>query len=314
MMDIPSAWREVPQESGNLSVSGGHLVWWGSFGSPDAIPVVVLHGGPGSGSNLATLDFFDPAMHRVIFIDQRGCGRSQPLGGVSENETMLLIADTEEVRRHLGIAQWIVFGGSWGGCLGLVYGQMHPTACLRLILRGLSHRHARQTDWVLTERPRTMPERYEAFVAHLDHQERADPVAANYRRILSDSPSDQEAAARAIISLEHGLAGPEPEPLPEAAGLAVDTAALARAKIFLHYWAHKSFLPGDDLVFDPHRLDGVPVDLFHGRSDWICPMAGSVAVAEDIAHAQLTIVDGAGHSPFHPALADALRAAVARET
>lgn len=313
-MEIPSAWRGAPQESGNLAVSGGHTVWWASFGSPEAVPVVVLHGGPGSGSNLATLDFFDPATHRVVFVDQRGCGQSQPPGGVSENETMLLIADTEAVRRHLGIAQWIVFGGSWGGCLGLVYGQMHPAACLRLVLRGLSHRHCLQTDWVLTERPRTMPERLDAFVAHLDREERTDPIAANYRRILSGSPPDQEAAARAVISLEYGLAGPEPEPLPDVADLAVDAAALARAKIFLHYWAHESFLPGGCLVFDPRRLDGVPVDLFHGRSDWICPMAGSVAVADAIAHARLTIVDGAGHSPFHPAMADALRAAVARET
>src|SRR5215510_9102968 len=127
----------VPYASGMLPVDARHTLYWEQSGNPDGLPVVFLHGGPGAGSAPVHRRFFDPQFYRVIVFDQRGCGRSVPLGELADNTTRHLVEDLERLRRHLGIAQWLIFGGSWGSTLALAYGLRFPHHCLGFILRGI---------------------------------------------------------------------------------------------------------------------------------------------------------------------------------
>ena len=117
-----------PYASGMLAVDGRHTVYWEQSGNPDGVPAVFLHGGPGAGSAPVHRRFFDPQFYRILVFDQRGCGRSMPLGDLQDNTTAHLVADMEKLRAHLAIPRWLLFGGSWGSTLALAYAETHSSA------------------------------------------------------------------------------------------------------------------------------------------------------------------------------------------
>src|SRR6476646_6602852 len=122
-------------------------MYWEQSGNPEGAPVLFLHGGPGAGASPAHRRFFDPAHYRIVIFDQRGAGRSTPLGEVRDNTTPLLVADIERLREHLGIERWLVFGGSWGSTLALAYGETHPTRVTELVLRGIFLLRRWELEW-----------------------------------------------------------------------------------------------------------------------------------------------------------------------
>lgn len=123
--------------SGMLPVDDRHTLYWEECGNSQGVPVLFLHGGPGGGISPRHRQFFNPDYYRIVLFDQRGAGKSTPLGEYRDNTTQLLISDIEALRAMLGIGQWLVFGGSWGATLALAYGQAHPQNCLGFILRGI---------------------------------------------------------------------------------------------------------------------------------------------------------------------------------
>ena len=126
-----------------------HEVYYEVCGNPNGVPVVFLHGGPGSGCNPAQRRFFDPAYYQIILIDQRGCGRSKPLGAIDKNTTNDLVNDIDLIRQQLGIHQWLVFGGSWGSTLALAYALQHTSHVSGLILRGIFLSRPSELHWFL---------------------------------------------------------------------------------------------------------------------------------------------------------------------
>lgn len=310
-MPVPENWQSQPMRTGQLRATNTHEVWWAEFGHQENAPILVLHGGPGSGSNLQRLAFFDPSKHRIIFFDQRGTGRSTPLAEVSNNDTQGLVADIEALRLHLRIAAWTVFAGSWGAVLGLVYGQLCAQSCVRLILKSIPDRHHNQTRWLMQERPALLPDRHQAFMSYVRANETSDLINELYQASLSDQHEERCRATAAVIVLELGLTDPNPEPLvlPDPGELSAQD--IARARVYLHYWAHQSFLPDGKLIFDAEALKQVPITLIHGTSDWICPAKGSEVIHKAVPHSKLIHVEGVGHSPFVPAMQEALRAAIA---
>ena len=307
---VPADWLDVPAISGFLNVGQAHVLHWRSFGRPDAMPVIALHGGPGSGSNPRYLTFFDPQVHRVVMFDQRGSGQSTASAATVRNTTQYLVDDIEKLRLHLRIDRWLVFGVSWGACLALLYSQAHPKSSTRLVLAGLSNRHDHQSKWILEERARLLPERHQAFLMALAPGDRADPVTAYYRKCLSPDRREQIEATYAVWVLEAGLKGPEPEPLPTMTLDEIDAGMVNRAKIYLHYWANKSFLPQGQILVNPTALTGLPVTLVHGAADWICPLSGAQQMAGAIDTAQLMVVPCAGHSPYGADIAQVLRESI----
>ena len=120
-----------------LKVSDTHEIYFEESGNSSGLPVLFLHGGPGSGASPHDRRFFNPSIYHIVLFDQRGCGRSTPHASLKENTTWHLIEDIEQIRQHLGIDRWLVFGGSWGSALSLAYAQSHPTKVRALVLRGI---------------------------------------------------------------------------------------------------------------------------------------------------------------------------------
>ncbi|MGR8948500.1 MAG: alpha/beta fold hydrolase, partial [Gammaproteobacteria bacterium] len=297
----------VPAACGMLDVGNRHSIHWRSFGHVGAAPVIAIHGGPGSGLNPQHLSFFNPLQHRVIMFDQRGTGLSTPGGATLANTTQHLVSDIEKLRNFLRVEPWLVFGVSWGACLSLLYGQSYPQASTSLVLVGLPNRHDYQNSWILEQRARLLPKRHQEFMAPLTPAERRNPVAAYYRKILSSRRSSQLEATYAVWVLEAGLTEPEPRmptpmPLHE-----IDKDMINRAKLYLHYWINKTFLPAGHLLTNPSALAQVFTTFVHGEADWICPLSGVEQVAHKIEAAKLITVPNAGHSPFNADMMHTIR-------
>jgi len=201
-MDAPQLRTELypetePYASGTLPLDAIHQMYWESSGNPGGIPVVFLHGGPGAGSTPKHRRFFDPATYRIVVYDQRGAGRSMPLGELRENTTLHLVDDLERLRTHLGIDAWLVFGGSWGSTLALAYAEAHPRRCLGLVLRGIFLCRKHEIDWFLYGLRGIFPEPWERFAGFLPSEERGDLLGAYYRRLVDPDPAVHMPAAKA---------------------------------------------------------------------------------------------------------------------
>src|SRR6185312_15313650 len=161
-----------PYATGTLAVDSRHTLYWEQSGNPNGLPVIFLHGGPGAGATPTHRRFFDPTNYRIIIFDQRGAGRSTPLGELKDNTTPHLVADIELLRKFLGIEEWLVFGGSWGSTLALAYAEFHPQRCLGLVLRGIFLCRQSEIEWFLYGLRNIFPEAWRKLVAPLAKQER----------------------------------------------------------------------------------------------------------------------------------------------
>ncbi len=296
-----------PYGHGWLAVSALHSLYYEQCGSPHGQPVVMLHGGPGSGCNPGQRRFFDPARYRIILLDQRGCQRSLPPGCVEENTTWHLVEDLERLRSHLDIPRWLVFGGSWGSTLALAYAATHPQAVTGLILRGIFLCRAKELEWFLYQARQFFPEAWEALTAPLHAGEHADILGAYCRRVFAADPAQAGAAARnwnayesAIMSL---VPGPPPATEPDAA------LAIARARVQLHYLTHFGFLGERPLLDQVHRFRHIPAVIVQGRYDMVCPPLSAHELHRAWPEAAFRMVADAGHSAMEPGIAAALVAA-----
>ncbi|RMD88323.1 MAG: prolyl aminopeptidase [Alphaproteobacteria bacterium] len=292
-----------PHESGHLAVGDGHEIYFEISGRADGIPVVFLHGGPGGGTAPVQRRFFDPSRFRIVLFDQRGCGRSRPHASIEANTTWHLVADIERLREHLGIDRWLVFGGSWGSTLALLYAQHHPERVTGLVLRGIFLMRAREIDWFYRRGTNAIfPEAWADFVSVIPPDERDDLIAAYYRRLNGDDAEEQARAARAWSRWESHCVTlvPEKTQLRQAES---QHFALAFARIECHYFSHRGFLERDNQILeDCHRIRHIPTVIVQGRYDVICPPVSALELKAALPDATLRIVPVAGHSAFEPGI------------
>lgn len=301
----------APYDSGLLRLDALHEMYWEECGNPRGIPVVFLHGGPGAGSAPAHRRFFDPAHYHIIVYDQRGAGRSRPLGELRNNTTPLLVEDLERLRRHVGIERWLVFGGSWGSTLALAYAIAHADRCMGLILRGIFLCRKSEIEWFLYGVRNLFPEAWEAFAGAIPRVERGKLLAAYYRRLTDPDPAVHMPAARAWSIYEGScstlLASPE-----TVAYFASDVVALGLARIEAHYFTNDIFLPENALLTNVGKLRDIPAVIVQGRYDAVCP----IVTADDLHHAwpeaDYIIVPDAGHSAWEPGISAELVKATER--
>ena len=298
----------LPLESGRLEAGEIHSLHWERCGNPQGIPVIFVHGGPGAGISPASRRFFDPEKYHIVLLDQRGAGQSTPLGECRENTTDLLIEDLERLRGQLGIAQWLVFGGSWGSTLGLAYAQAHPERCLGLVLRGIWLVSDEEIDWWLYGVRNFFPREWEAFAGHVPEAERGDLLAAYSKRLASDDPEVYRPAARAWSRYEGSCLQLRPAAdMIEA--FSDDAMALGVGRLEAHYFRHKAFLRPGQLLEGVPRIAHLPCVIVHGRYDVICPVRHAHALADAWPSARLQVIADAGHSSMEPGIAAALVAA-----
>jgi proline iminopeptidase len=294
-----------PFHTGYIQSGGIHSLYWEECGNPEGVPVAFLHGGPGAGASPMHRRLFDPGHYRIIIFDQRGAGRSRPLGELRENTTDHLVADMELLRTHLGIERWHVFGGSWGSTLALAYAQAYPDCCLSIILRGIFLMRRQEIDWFLYGMRRIFPEAWRRFSGFLPHGERGDLLGAYYRRLTDPDPAVHLPAARAWSLYEGACSTLMPNPETIAAA-SEDSHALGLARIEAHYFRYNLFDPEDRLLRDLDRIRHIPAAIVQGRYDVICPIATADELHCRWPEAHYVVVPDAGHSAMEPGIRAAL--------
>lgn len=297
------------RRGGFLDVGGGHSLCWEESGRADGVPVVFLHGGPGAGASPVHRQFFDPSHYRVVIFDQRGAGRSTPLGSLDANTTPDLVADIELLRGHLGVDRWIVFGGSWGSTLALAYAEHHPGRCLALVLRGIFLGRPAEIDWFLYGIRNVFPEPWHEFASFIPEAERGDLLSAYHRRLVDPDPGVHLPAARRWSVYEGSCSTLLPNPAL-VADFASERVALGLARIEAHYFANRLFLPEGFLLANVGRVRHIPAVIVQGRYDAVCPPATAHDLHCAWPEARYEIVDDAGHSAFEPGIRSRLVAAM----
>ncbi|MEO1193976.1 MAG: prolyl aminopeptidase [Pseudomonadota bacterium] len=286
-------------DSGFLQVSDLHSIYWEVSGNPKGVPAVFLHGGPGGGSSADHRRFFDPDRYRVLLFDQRGAGRSQPLGETRENTTQDLIADIEALRRLTGVERWLVFGGSWGSTLALAYAEAHPERVSALVLRGIFLGRQVELDWWLKGLRLVFPDAWETFTGYLPEAERDDPLSGYHRLLMDPDPSIHLPAARCWAQYEAACSTLLPSPQTLQA-FSRDQVALALARLEAHYFINGVFMEEAQLLTQADRITAIPGVIVQGRYDMICPMISAHALAQAWPAGDLQIVADAGHSAMEP--------------
>ena len=289
-----------------LEVGGGHRVYFEESGNPEGFPVLFVHGGPGSQSRPAHRRFFDAAFFRIILFDQRGCGQSTPRGSLADNTTAHLIADMDALRRHLGVEQWLLFGGSWGSTLSIAYAVVHADRVAGMILRGVFLGSRAEVEWFLSGVRNIIPEAWAEFAGGADQ-----PLVQHYRRLI-DNPAQGIAAAAARRWNDYEARVMDPANPSASAGAASAPEVLASVKVQLHYLSNDFFLRPEELLDNLWRITNLPMIIVQGRMDMVCPPLTAFAVARGIANAELCMVADGGHSALQPQMAAQLCAATRR--
>ena len=295
----------TPLRSGMLAVDDLHTIYWEEVGNPQGIPVLFLHGGPGAGTSPQHRRFFDPRHYRVILFDQRGAGKSQPLGETRNNTTQLLIQDIETLRAMFGIEQWLVFGGSWGSTLALAYGQAHPERCLGFILRGIFLCTQLEIDWFIHGSRWFHPEIYDEFVQDLSAAERDNVLGTYYERIMNPDPDVYWPAVRAWSRFE----GRRVFLMPQPAEPSCDTVDLGLGRLEAHYMIHGGFFGEGQLLRDVNRIAHLPAVIVQGRYDVICPPVSAWQLHQRWPGSQIRMVPDAGHAAMETGISRELVAA-----
>jgi proline iminopeptidase len=290
-----------PFDQRMIDVGDGHRIYVEQCGNPRGIPVVVLHGGPGGGCSPAMRRYFDPAAFRVILFDQRGCGRSRPHASVEANTTWHLVDDIERIRELLNLNRWIVFGGSWGATLALVYAQSHPHRTAALVLRGIFLMMRRELDWFYGGGAgQFFPDVWSDFVAPIPIAERGDLIAAYHKRLFSDDVTVETRYARAWAKWENALASIDNEGV---SGESPADYARAFARLENHYFSNGGFLEEDGQILRRmDRIADVPGRIVQGRYDMICPPASAWALAQLWPAGDLRLISRAGHALSEPGI------------
>jgi proline iminopeptidase len=291
--------------SGMLSVDSIHTLYWEESGNPNGIPVIFLHGGPGAGTVPENRRFFDPSSYRIVLFDQRGSGRSTPLGETKNNTTQSLLSDIEALRLFLGIERWAVFGGSWGSTLALVYAENFPDRCIALLLRGIFLCRKQEIEWFLYGMKTFFPESWAVFSGHLPVAERQDLLKNYHKRLVHPDPAIHMPAALAWSVYEGSCS----MLMPNASGMAQftnDKFALGLARMEAHYFVNNIFLRENYILDHAYALRDIPGVIIQGRYDMVCPLTTAADLSKAWDRARFTVVPDAGHSSSEEGISAAL--------
>lgn len=290
-----------PYSSGFLPVEDPHNIYWEQCGNPDGVPILFLHGGPGAGANAMCRRFFDPNHYRIIIFDQRGSGRSHPLGSLKNNTTDHLIRDIEMLRIHLGIKRWHLFGGSWGSTLALAYATRYPEHCISMVLRGIFLNEQKEIDWFLYGMQKIFPEAWEQFAGYLPEDERDNLLDNYYARLRDKDPEERVRAAIHWSLYESACASLYPN-YETISTLEQKQNALALARIEAHYFINEVIAPENSLLHKIDTIRSIPAIIVQGRYDLICPIETANKLHQLWPEADYVVVPDAGHSALDPPL------------
>lgn len=295
-----------PYKTGYLKVAG-HQLYWEESGNPGGVPVIFLHGGPGSGTEAGHRSYFDPSLYRIVLMDQRGCGKSIPHSTLQDNTTWHLVDDIEILRLHLKIDKWVVFGGSWGSTLSLAYAETHPRQVLALILRGIFLGRPKELRWFYQfGAHHIFPDEWEKYIDPIPPNERGDLIQAYYRRLTSSDPVVRKRAALAWSGWEGAALKLifDPNLFNQ---FTEDAHADALARVECHYFVNNCFFKSDNwLIEHVGAIQKIPGIIVQGRYDIVCPMESAWELHKAWVSAKFEIIKDAGHAASEPGITDSL--------
>lgn len=296
---------EVPLTEGYLQVSEKHQIYYATYGNPNGVPIVVLHGGPGIGCSDEYTRFFDLNNWHVIMFDQRGAMRSKPFACMEENTTWHSVTDIEKLRIHMGIQQWVVFGNSWGSCLALIYGESYPESCLGFILEGTFLGRDKDISF-FRDMGKVSLSAYADFLTNIPQEEQNDIPKACYQRLMDPDPEVHMSMARALM--RYHLVNTNNPPSAEIIQktLSDDHFILSFIRTFVHYAIHQCFLQPNQVLANVSKIVRHPCIIVHGSLDTVCPLEQGALLHENWPNSELWIIEGAGHSCREAAIANAL--------
>lgn len=287
-----------------LETGSIHRIYVEQSGNPAGIPVIFLHGGPCSGTKPDHRRFFDPERYHIILMDQRGCGQSQPFGELEGNTTQDLLDDMERIRQRLRIEQWLLFGGSWGGTLALLYAQQHPQRVLGMILRGVFLARQADMEWFLQNGVnRIYPQPWQDMLDSVGAEPGDDVLQKLCDAVFG---GDEEAAKRAAGQWQAwggqvALGGEyqtDTQPLPES--------AVKQVQMELHYARNAYFIAEDQILQNCVLLQDIPAIIIHGQNDLTCPLEAGWRLHQALPHADYKVLSNAGHVAKGDEMIDAL--------
>jgi proline iminopeptidase len=288
-----------------LQTDSIHQVYVEQSGNPAGMPVIFLHGGPCSGTKPDHRRFFNPERYHIILLDQRGCGRSLPFGELQHNTTQDLLEDMERIRIQLGLPQWLLFGGSWGGALALLYAQQHPKKVLGMILRGVFLARQTDMDWFLGHGvSRIYPQQW---------RDLKNSVMSNYANNL------QQGLFESIFCEDDAIARPAAkqwqqwggrvalgsEFIPDAEA-AVSDQDLKQVRMELHYARHAYFIKENQILENCQVLQDIPTVIIHGQNDLTCPLESGWLLHQTLPKSRFQVLAHAGHIARGEEMIDAL--------
>ena len=282
--------------TGFLQVSELHTIAWERSGNPDGIPVIVIHGGPGGGSQPSYRRYFNPEKFDIIQFDQRGCGQSTPYAELTDNNTHESVSDLEMLRESFGIERWHVFGGSWGSTLSLIYAQNHPNRVLSLTLRGIFMCRKSELHWFYQDgASHIFPDAFDHYRDHIPKDEQGNLIEAYYSRLTDSDVDVRRSAAREWTRWEMATSRlfPDPEYLDKAEDLDF---AVAFARIECHYFINGIFVEEAYILNHASKIIDIPTTIVQGRYDVVCPPKSAWELHKALPQSDLIIVPDAGHS------------------
>lgn len=302
----------LPYQTFFLKTGSKHAVYVEQSGNIDGIPVIFLHGGPCSGTKPDHRRFFNPKLYRIILFDQRGCGLSLPFGKLENNTTQDLIDDMERIRNQLAIAQWLVFGGSWGGALALLYARQHKDKVMGLIIRAVFLARQQDLDWFAKDgADKIYPEQWQRLVESIPERSRDNPVQGLCDVLWGEDEVAQRRAAKEWMAWGGQVSlGNDYQPSPK--GEHVTEKMVKQVCMELHYARHRYFLVENQILDNCSGLAEIPTVIIHGRHDFVCPMEAGYSLHKVLPNAEYIVLPNAGHVAQGKEMINALVAATDR--
>ncbi len=287
-----------------LETDSLHRVYVEQSGNPAGIPVIFLHGGPCSGTKPDHRRFFNPERYHIILMDQRGCGQSTPFGELQGNNTQALLADMESLRARLRIGQWLLFGGSWGATLALLYAQQYPQFVAGLILRGVFLARQSDMEWFLQNGVnRIYPQRWHDLLQAVGAKPVEDVLQKLCDAVFGSDPEAARLAARqwqiwggqVALGSEFSL---NDEPIEEM--------SVKQVQMELHYAKNNYFLAENQILENCAILQDIPTIIIHGQNDLTCPLEAGWRLHQALPQAKYVVLPNSGHVAKGDEMIDAL--------
>jgi len=284
------------REKGFLKVSDIHSIYWERSGNPNGKKILVIHGGPGGGSQPRYRRYFNPEKFDIIQFDQRGCGFSRPFSELRENTTGDLVNDIERLRVSMKIDSWHLFGGSWGSTLALIYAIKNPSKVISLTLRGIFLCRKSELSWFYQYgASEIFPEEFEKYISVIPKNERENLIASFYKLLTSQDIELRSKAASAWTNWELSTSHLIKRDF-NVGKSKTNSFSDAFARIECHYFINNIFLEDNFILKNIKTIESIPTKIIQGRYDVVCPVRSAWDLSKKLLNSELIIVDDAGHS------------------